>query len=130
MIFAEHRHKKNDDWWIEVLFEALFIIIIIFVICLMTQDYSKMSDFIEGGNIILSSFMIVLPTLIKFYSKKSISEKNLKLLLLLIGSCFWDLSCYVIIQVRDDISVMIIYLVSLICFVSSMIISWTGKKQV
>ena len=118
--------RKGDqaiEWWFGTVFLAFFPLLLAVVISLVRSGSVDFNRIFGDGELILSAFLIAIPTLIKC------SKNNRLLFFLLLFSCFFLLSAYVSIKTNTNNVPVVVYITSGICVGSSILVSYIGEKN-
>lgn len=124
--------KDNDliDWWVGTVILTFFPIIISMIISLCRSGNINFNRMIGDGELVLSSFLVTTPSILNFYkgnlNRKSKWHKVFFYLLLFVA--FFQLTAYTSIKTNSENVPTIVYRTSVLCILSSVIISWQGEK--
>ena len=84
---------------------------------------------VGDGELILSAFLVITPSVMNYFkadfNKKDQVHKKIFYLLLFVA--FFELTTYTTIKTNTDNIVWVVYIASIICTVSSIIISWQSE---
>ena len=84
---------------------------------------------VGDGELILSAFLVITPSVMNYFkadfNKKDQVHKKIFYLLLFVA--FFELTTYTTINTNPDNIVWVVYIASIICTVSSIIISWQSE---
>jgi len=84
---------------------------------------------VGDGELILSAFLVITPSVMNYFkadfNKKDQVHKKIFYLLLFVA--FFELTTYTTIKTNPDNIVWVVYIASIICTVSSIIISWQSE---
>ena len=84
---------------------------------------------VGDGELILSAFLVITPSVMNYF--KADFNKNdqvhKKIFYLLLFVAFFELTTYTTIKTNPDNIVWVVYIASIICTVSSIIISWQSE---
>lgn len=126
-----NNRRNNDemiDWWVGTVILAFFPMIISIITSLCRYGTVDINRLFGDGELILSSFLIITPSLINFY-KKNIYHHGYKLLFyLLLFAAFLQLVAYTTIKTNSTNIPIVVYITSALCVITSIIISWQGEK--
>lgn len=126
------QNNKNDmlDWWVGTVLITFFPIIISTIISLCRNGSIDVNRMIGDGELILSSFLVITPSIMNFYKTRSSSEDfaNKAMFYLLLFVAFFQLTAYTSIKTTSNNQAIIVYITSGLCVLSSIIISWRGEK--
>lgn len=122
--------KSNEmiDWWVGTVILAFFPMIISVIISLCRYATVDVNRMIGDGELILSAFLVITPSLISF-CKENLYQKGYKLLFyFLLFAAFFQLVAYTSIKTNPTNIPEVVYITSALCVVSSIIISRQGEK--
>lgn len=126
------QNNKNDmlDWWVGTVLITFFPIIISVIISLCRNGSIDVNRMIGDGELILSAFLVITPSIMNFYKTRSSSEDSAHkaLFYLLLFVAFFQLTAYTSIKTTLNNKAIIVYITSGFCVLSSIIISWRGEK--
>ena len=124
-------NNKNDmiDWWIGTVLLTFFPIIISIIICLCQNGSVDFKRMIGDGELILSAFLVITPSIMKFYKTSSNqNRKNHKLFFyILLFVAFFQLTAYSSIKTASNNRELVVYITSGLCVLSSILISFRGE---
>ena len=125
--------KKTDDmldWWIGTVFFAFFPAIVSIIISLCRYGSVDINRIFGDGELILCAFSITTPSLIGFFKADIYNKGYKKLFYLLLLSVFFELITYTSIKTNSTNIPLVVYITSILCVISSVLISWQGEKCV
>jgi len=114
------------DWWAGTVFLAFFPIFVSTLISIFNQSNFNFQRVVGNGELILSAFAVSAPTLINHSYKRT--KKNKPLFYGLLFSLFIQLIIYTSIKTNYENSFSFVFIASLLCVTSSVIISWKSEK--
>jgi len=127
------KRKYIVRYWLVGSIFAFFPFIAIVIMSMFSGNGVDIERVIGDGELVLSSFLIVVPSLVSNYRSKStilnnkykeIGERFYLILLLL---AFLSLTIYVSIKMSENVPVNLVYIVSAICVMLSIMISWGNE---
>jgi len=118
---------NNLRWWIITTILAFFpVLFSIFIGLLFNNFVDTIVMMIGDGELILSSFLVSTPSLIKNYRNKKKNGDMLFILLLLISTL--QIGAYVAIKVDEGMGFRPVLLFSQIFTIVSIFVSWRNEK--
>ena len=126
---SKSNDKKYDmvDWWGGTVVFTFFPILISIVISICRGGSENINRVIGDGELILSAFLVTAPTIVNYANSTKRSQEHKKLLYLLLLVVFLELVAYVTIKTNPDNKPSVVYITSVLCDVSSVVISWKSE---
>ncbi len=125
-------NKKSDmiDWWVGTVLLTFFPILTSIIISLCRNGYVDYNRMIGDGELILSAFLVITPSIMNFYKTSSVQENRTHKLIfyLLLFVAFFQLTAYTSIKTALNNKEVVVYITSGLCVLSSTILSWRGEK--
>ena len=117
------------DWWVGTVILTFFPILTSIIINICRNGYADFNRMVGDGELILSAFLVITPSVMNYFkadfNKKDQVHKKIFYLLLFVA--FFELTTYTTIKTNPDNIVWVVYIASIICTVSSIIISWQSE---
>ncbi|MCL2400579.1 MAG: hypothetical protein FWC91_12650 [Defluviitaleaceae bacterium] len=118
-------------WLAESIFLSFIPFLIIVIWNLLTTSQLHLARAIGNGELILSSFLIMTPSLISNYRSRGIEllkEKRERLFLILLGIIILLLVTYIMVKIHDGYNITFVYITSGFGVASSIVLS-LGNEQ-
>ena len=118
------------DWWVGTVILTFFPILISIVMSLCRSGSVDFKRMIGDGELILSAFLVITPSIMNYYKTKSVQKgKGHKLIFyLLLFVAFFQLTAYTSIKTNPTNIESVVYITSALCVLASIIISWQGER--
>ena len=114
------------DWWVGTVFLAFFPIAAAIILSLVWHSRIDLVRIVGDGEIILSSFMIAVPSIIRNYHARKTGRKLYFYFLLIIT--FFQLMTYAGIKVNPEPSLAIVYITSVSYAIIAIIVSFANER--
>ena len=129
----ENKLDTNDDmidWWAGTVILTFLPMLISIVISICRGGFENINRAIGDGELILSAFLVTIPSIMDYcksgFMRKSREHKKLCYLLALVA--ILELTAYVTIKTNSTNKPSMVYITSVLCTVSSVIISWKSES--
>lgn len=131
-ILKSETNEDMIDWWVGTVILTFFPILTSIIINICRNGYADFNRMVGDGELILSAFLVITPSVMNYFkadfNKKDQVHKKIFYLLLFVA--FFELTTYTTIKTNPDNIVWVVYIASIICTVSSIIISWQMLYQI
>ena len=128
-ILKSETNEDMIDWWVGTVILTFFPILTSIIINICRNGYADFNRMVGDGELILSAFLVITPSVMNYFkadfNKKDQVHKKIFYLLLFVA--FFELTTYTTIKTNPDNIVWVVYIASIICTVSSIIISWQSE---
>ena len=118
-ILKSETNEDMIDWWVGTVILTFFPILTSIIINICRNGYADFNRMVGDGELILSAFLVITPSVMNYFNKK--------IFYLLLFVAFFELTTYTTIKTNPDNIVWVVYIASIICTVSSIIISWQSE---
>ena len=128
-ILKSETNEDMIDWWVGTVILTFFPILTSIIINICRNGYADFNRMVGDGELILSAFLVITPSVMNYF-KADFNKKDQvhkKILYLLLFVAFFELTTYTTIKTNPDNIVWVVYIASIICTVSSIIISWQSE---
>lgn len=128
--FVSNNSDDIVDWLVGTVILTFFPIIISMIISLCRSGTVDISRMIGDGELILSSFLVITPSIMNYYREGSIQKETSHKVMfyLLLFVAFFQLTAYTSIKTNTDNNAAVVYITSALCVISSVYISWQGEN--
>lgn len=135
MLYQKAREGKAEnnnellDWWFGTVLLTFFPLIVSVLIGLCTNGKVDFNRLFGDGELILSSFLVSTPSLLRLHNKGVTDLPGKRLFYALLIIAFLQLVAYTSIKTNSQRQPIVVYITSVLCVLSSIIISRLSEKR-
>ena len=111
------------NWWFGTVAFAFFPLLLTILMSCWRYGAVDFHDVLGNGELILAAFTIAIPTLIKC------AKKRQTIFFLLLFGSFLEIVAYAIFKTNEENLLGVVYVTSVICILSSVIICYIGERH-
>ena len=115
------------DWWVGTVFLTFFPILLSMIISYLVVGRINFDRIIGDGELILASFLIVVPSIINFFKGQKIEPKHKVYFYCLLFLSFFQIVTYTCIKINSSSKTDVVNIASGFSVISSIMISRQGE---
>lgn len=128
----QQRNNRSDtifDWWFWTVILTFFPLICLTLMDLCADGKLELNKIFGDGELILSSFLVIIPSINKLYSHNSINLACRRMFCVLLFLAMVELISYVSIKMNDTRQLTTVYIVSFFSMATSIIMGHACEKM-